>query len=124
MKKLVPVFLFLAAFFFVSGAMAVWYDQARANAPQPPDHTVQLLGDHADSGQIIIKLGETVQFQGNDNLSHDIHQLRADQSSLDSGLLKPSDIYTVRFREAGSFYFEDQLHPKIQVNIVVYDPAK
>lgn len=95
-------------------------------------HQVSLMGDHAEPAELLIKVGETVQFNSKDGLSHnlgagtggDIEAHQHDDDSFESGEFKSDEAYKARFSTVGVFYLHDHLHPKITITIAVYDPNK
>ena len=120
MNKLTPIFLLMAAFFLAALAVGVGYDRIiSARRPAVVPHFVALLGDHAQPSLLTIKTGESVRFIAQDGIEH-----RMTDGSVDSGTVKPGDDFQVQFKNAGNSTFKDVLHPKITVEVVVYDPKK
>lgn len=125
MHKLTPIFLVLAAFFLMALAAGISYNRARTNStPSTAVHVVSLLGDHASPDLLTIKIGESVQFVSADQVTHNLSESFNSASPTTLGAFQPSEGYLIKLNQAGSYDFTDLLHPKINLKVVVYDPAK
>lgn len=96
-------------------------------------HHVSLLKNKASPSELIVKLGETVQFDSRDGKNHDIAQGPGNEfkkahdhpeGSKESGPFGPNEGYKISFTKPGTYHFHDHLNPKIFVAVVVYDPSK
>jgi plastocyanin len=120
MRKLTPLFLLMAAFFLAAIAVGLGYERLQKNArPGGVIHVVSLLGDHAEPSLLTIKIGESVRFIAQDGIEH-----RITDGTVDSGIVKPGEDFQVQLKNPGNSTFKDSLHPKISVEVVVYDPNK
>lgn len=119
MGKLTPLFLIMTAFFLAALAIGLNYEHLKGQQPSGVVHQIALLGDHAQPNLLTIKTGDSVEFIAQDGVDH-----RLSDGKVDSGVVKPADRYRVQLKHAGNTTFRDLLHPKIQAEVVVYDPGK
>ncbi len=98
----------------------------------PAVHEVSLFADHAEPTQLLINVGESVQFNSKDGNSHNIdsgagnaygetHDHAAE--GIASGEFGPDEGYRVEFKKVGAYFFHDHDHPNITISVAVYDPA-
>ncbi len=128
MKKyaLVAIIVLLT---IVAGS-ALFFASHRKASIENSVHTVSLLKDHAEPAELLIKAGDTVQFNSKDGLRHNLgagtgnsvanHQ--HDDDAFESGQFGSDEAYRARFSTIGVYYLHDHLHPDITVTVAVYDP--
>ena len=90
---------------------------------------IKLLKDRAAPSEIIIRLGEKIQFDSADGKNHDIAQGEGEEfgkahihpeGSKESGPFGPDEGYAVSFPNKGVYHFHDHINPKIYIAVVVY----
>ncbi len=107
--------------------------QALAAAPAPEGlYYVALQGNGAVPSEVLIKTGESVEFDSKDGKMHNIasgkgNDYHADHdhesvSGVESGVFAPDEGYKVKFSTPGVYYFHDHLDPSIAITVAVYDP--
>jgi plastocyanin len=135
-RKQLPL---LSVVFIASTALAFslnmnWTNRLRVEAALPEGvHEVALADGQATPSVIIIKVGESVQFNAKDDRQHDIGQGRGNdeahrdlglqahehEKGIQSGPFGPDEGYRVLFSEAGIFDFHDHLNPTISITVIV-----
>ena len=102
-----------------------------ATLKQPVIHHVALTEKGANPTDLLIKVGEYVEFDSKDGRVHDIASGAGDgdgehhdhtANGVESGDFKPDEGYRVQFKEIGSYYFHDHLNPTLTISIGVYQP--
>lgn len=87
--------------------------------------------DAATPNTLAVKVGEYVQFNSNDGRQHQIaqgkgHDFGEDhehtEGGLESGTFAADEAFKVQFKQRGTYFFHDNLNPKISISVVVYDP--
>ncbi len=100
----------------------------------PVVHQVDLETDHATPALLPVKVGESVQFNTKDGLTHNIGPGQGEGSGLHhqpgehrhsksgpmSGKFGAGEAWLAKFDSPGTYYFHDHLHPKIAITVVVY----
>lgn len=108
---------------------------AAGSAKNCPDTCVLLTADGMNPNVLAIKKGQYVQFVTADGQEHEIgigsgegdedhHHEHEHLSDYTSGDFGPGEAWRVQFKEVGSYQFHDHHHPKLNILVVVYDPAK
>lgn len=97
-------------------------------------HYVGLHADHAEPKEILVKVGDLVQFDSKDGKTHNIASGKGNDYGkahehmgvvgIESGEFGADEGYRVQFKEVGSFFFHDHLSPNITVSVIVYDSTK
>ncbi|MBW3538137.1 hypothetical protein KY386_01430 [Candidatus Parcubacteria bacterium] len=132
-KRWLPAGLVLIIFAGLAFGAATSYSRERGQAPGGTVHQVALLADHAEPTALIVKLGESVQFNSRDGKPHNIGQGGGNENGkdhehprgvLESGRFGADEAYRLRFGQTGSYDFHDHLNPHIFVTVVVYDPER
>ena len=93
-------------------------------------YQVSLRGDHAEPDILIVKAGESVQFNSRDGKTHNLTQGKGSgyeqdhdhTPGLEPGEFSADEGYRVLFHEPGTFYFHDHFNPDISVTVVAYIP--
>lgn len=94
-------------------------------------HHVALTANGASPIDLLIRVGEYVQFDSKDGKVHDIASGAGDgdgehhdhtAAGLESGDFKADEGYRVQFIKIGSYYFHDHLNPMTTISIAVYQP--
>jgi plastocyanin len=96
-------------------------------------HYVALHASSSDPADLLIKVGEFVEFDSKDGKTHNIssgagnadgekhdHAVGADE--LESGDFAADEGYLAQFKKVGTYYFHDHLNPNIHISVGVYDP--
>lgn len=89
---------------------------------------IMLKDNKATPNTVTIKVGETVQFNTADGLTHEMglgeggdhHEHLGTYSSGDFGA---GQAWRVQFKEPGTYTFHDHYHPEINVLVVAYKPS-
>ncbi len=98
----------------------------------PAIHHVSLTEQGADPANLLIQVGEYVQFDSKDGKTHDIASGAGDgdgehhdhtATGLESGDFKADEGYRVQFKKIGSYYFHDHLKPSSTISVGVYEPG-
>lgn len=98
----------------------------------PPTHTVRILKDEMDPRELVVKVGESVQFNSADGRTHNIGQGDGrdpdlgrphdhPQGALESGKFNEDEGYVVTFTKPGVYSFHDHLDPDLFITIIAYD---
>jgi plastocyanin len=129
-KTLILLSTFGLAAFIGSGV--VWLNTAKAKTLPAPGVHVSLANDTATPSVVSVKVGESVQFDSKDGLSHNLAQGEGNENGedhdhtaggLESGIFSSSEGYKVQFSKAGTYNFHDHLHPNIVVTVIAYTPS-
>lgn len=93
-------------------------------------HQIYLKDDKASPDTVAVEVGESVQFNTDDGLTHYIglggghaHKETGD-GDLKTGEFGPGESYRVLIKKAGTFQFHDHEHANINVLVVAYEPKK
>lgn len=94
-------------------------------------HQVYLKDDKASPDTLAVQVGESVQFNTADGLTHYIglgggghsHKETGD-GDLKSGQFGPGESYRVMIKKSGTFQFHDHEHANINVLVVAYEPKR
>jgi plastocyanin len=103
----------VAAAFLAGGAVACV--AAMANAAQ---HTIREKGKVFSQAEISIKVGETVVFENDDNVSHNVMSTTSG-NEFNLGLLKPGSATPVTFKTPGDIAIICAIHPSMKMHIKV-----
>ena len=107
-------------------------------------HTVSLTKDETEPVDLLINVGDYVQFNSKDGGEHQIiqgkptadhgHDEYADavhgeehgktDSPLDSGVFKADEGYLIQFKDIGKFEFHDNFNHDYAITVIVYDKDK
>lgn len=92
-------------------------------------YEVQLRKENKDPIDLLIKKGESVQFNSKDGGQHQIVQgghgnTTHGTSSLDSGVFNNDEGYLLEFKETGKYDFHDNYDHDYTITVIVYDPDK
>ncbi len=104
-------------------------------------HNISLLSDRAVPEELVIVLGEYIQFNTKDDKIHNIAQGQGseevhsstsrtvtshdhDEAFVDSGPFGKGEAYKVRINKTGAYFFHDHLNPSIYITVLVYEPKK
>lgn len=98
----------------------------------PQTHMVRLLKEGMDPRELIVKVGESVQFNSADGRSHNIGQGdggdpdlgRAHdhpQEALESGKFNKDEGYLVTFTRPGVYSFHDHFDSDLFITIIAYE---
>ncbi|MES2437063.1 MAG: hypothetical protein V4519_03545 [Patescibacteria group bacterium] len=106
----------------------------------PTTHYVDLTDDKAVPAELLIKIGEYVQFDSKDGKTHNIssgkgndygntHEHTATSSKMsgdqiESGPFGADEGFKVFFARTGTYYFHDHMDADITITVAVYDPSK
>lgn len=141
MSPLSKVLLIILAGAVVGGGMLMYNSRraisatkmaAIATSTEAGIHHVALTSKGASPADLLIKVGEYVEFDSKDGAIHDIasgagngdgENHAHDAAGLESGDFKADEGYKVQFKKIGSYFFHDHLHPTSTISIAVYDPG-
>lgn len=96
-------------------------------------HQISLYEDRADPNELIIKLGDKVQFNSTDGQNHNISRGKGNDyghvhehapgasSTTESGSFGVGEGYLVSFTQIGTYYFHDHFDPDAFITILVYE---
>ena len=100
----------------------------------PEIHHINLESGKANPADVLIKIGDYVEFDSKDGKTHDIasgkgndygkHHDHTATDGIESGPFAPDEGFKVQFKQIGLFFFHDHLNPNIAISVAVYDPAK
>lgn len=109
-------------------------DTTNVNGTQPIIHHVDILADRISPNELVVPVGDYVQFDTKDGQQHNMAQgdghdlahghMMHDGDEPQSGIFGEGEAYKVTFTKTGLYVFHDQLHPDLNVAILVFDPAK
>jgi hypothetical protein len=101
--------------------------------PQPIIHMVSLYKDRSVPDEVVVKVGEYIQFNSKDGGHHSIaegmgtddhHMHDHNNFGSKSGTFGADEAYKVVFNKIGAYYFHDHLNPTSITTVLVYDPTK
>jgi plastocyanin len=137
MKKLIlAVVLIVSALSF---GTAFAFSPSKHQAVASTITYVDIKDSVVTPNQLTIPIGQTVQFNTKDGLSHqmglgegsgnghqheDGQQAHEHDGSYTSGEFGAGEAWKVTFKQAGTFTFHDHLHPNINILIVAYQPKQ
>jgi plastocyanin len=78
--------------------------------------TVNIYGSFFSPKSVTIVEGDTIRWVNRDN---DNHQVYGVHGEFVSPILKPKQSWSFTFRAAGTYSYEDELHPRIKATVVV-----
>ena len=84
-----------------------------------PGSIVRVKGGTLSVTNVMVKVGGSVIFVNTEDDTTVNHQLVADDSSFDTGALRPNMMFVVTFQKVGTYTYHDQLHPDIKGTITV-----
>lgn len=119
-------------------ALAIGFAIAYAATPSKPAVAsahithVAIRDNKIVPDQVTIPVGQTVEFDTKDGLTHEIGLGEGDGDGHDhehkgeysSGAFGANQAWRVTFKQAGTFTFHDHMHPDINVLVVAYNPKK
>jgi plastocyanin len=83
---------------------------------------VVLKDGKATPNHLVINVGESVTFVNQDDdlpAAQQNHDIVSQAAGYDTGVLSAEEFYVATFQKAGTFPYEDKLHPEIKGDIVV-----
>lgn len=104
-----------------------------AAAGNPAVHQVALKDGAAFPNEVIIELGDQVQFNSSDGRTHNISSGKGNDygeehghvaSGADSGEFGADEGYLVSFSEPGTYYFHDHYDADAFITVLVYTPEE
>jgi plastocyanin len=66
-----------------------------------------------------VKAGETIRYHNQDDVTHNLMVIGADDIPQDQGLQPPGAVVTHKFTEAGTFEVRCAIHPKMKMTVTV-----
>lgn len=125
-----------------STSAAVSQDPTLGSKDNP--HRVSLTKDHNEPIDLLINVGDYVQFNSSDGGEHQIIQGKhtadhghdeyadavhgeahgATDAPLDSGIIKADEGYLLQFKNVGKYEFHDNYNHDYEVTVIVYDKNK
>jgi plastocyanin len=78
--------------------------------------TVKIFGSTFSPKSVTITAGDTIRWVNKDNANHQIYAIHGE---FVSAILKPNQVFRFTFKAAGTYTYEDELHPKIRGTVVV-----
>lgn len=128
-KKLLFILFILAV---LVGGTSPFLIQAYTKSPMVESNTVRvsLANNKAIPDVVTVMVGDYVQFNTEDNKSHNIGQGRGDEleelsshdheeNSIESGIFSKDEGYKIQFKKTGVYHFHDHLNPHIFVTVIV-----
>lgn len=103
----------VAAAFLAGGAVACV--AVMANAAQ---HTIREKGKVFSEQEIAVKAGDTLVFENDDNVSHNVMSTTAG-NEFNLGLLKPGSATPVTFNTPGTVQVLCAIHPSMKLTVKV-----
>ena len=108
---------------------------AQVTASTTPEiHYIGLTKGKAEPADVLIKVGDYVEFDSKDGKPHDIASGKGNDygekhdhthgDGVESGAFAADEGYKVQFKQIGMFFFHDHLNPNIAISVAVYDPNK
>ena len=96
---------------------------ATESADIQSEATVRISSSGFSPDSVTIKVGGTVTFINDDSADHQVasapHPVHTDYPKLNVGVLKPGEMGTAEFDEAGTFGYHDHLNPSLTGKVVV-----
>ena len=96
-------------------------------------HHVSLKDGAAFPDELVIKVGEQVQFNSNDGRSHNISSGKGndygeehghDEQGVSSGQFAADEAFLVSFPAPGTYYFHDHYDASAFITVLVYTPEE
>jgi plastocyanin len=78
--------------------------------------TVKIFSTSFSPKSVTITEGDTIRWVNRDSGNHQIYALHGE---FVSAILKPNQSFSFTFRAAGTYTYEDELHPKIRGTVIV-----
>jgi plastocyanin len=103
----------VAAAFLAGGAVACV--AAMASAAQ---HTIREKGKLFSQSEITIKAGDTLMFENDDNVAHNVMSTTP-ANTFNMGLLKPGSATPVTFNTPGDILVICAIHPSMKLHVKV-----
>ena len=76
-------------------------------------------GIHFSIPSVTLKVGDTVRFHNQDDVTHNIMVIDSDDNAEDQGLQKPGVTIVKKFDQAGTFEVRCAIHPKMKMMVTV-----
>jgi plastocyanin len=83
---------------------------------------VREIAQHAirfSQPNLIVKAGDIIKYKNDDDVTHNLMVIGADDMPLDQGLQPPGAVVTHKFGQAGTFEVRCAIHPKMKMNVTV-----
>lgn len=68
---------------------------------------------------MILKVGDVIRYKNDDDVTHNLMVIGADDMPQDQGLQPPGAVVTHKFTEAGTFEVRCAIHPKMKMSVTV-----
>ncbi|MGW2387423.1 cupredoxin domain-containing protein [Streptomyces sp. NPDC001658] len=93
--------------------------EMRPAAAAAPDHQVDIMGyKFGDGKQLVVEVGETVQWTNHDSAPHTVTTTKA-PVSFDSGTLEQGDSWSYTFTKVGTYEYYCAVHPDMVASVKV-----
>ncbi|NGO15496.1 cupredoxin family copper-binding protein [Streptomyces sp. HC44] len=95
--------------------------EAQPAAAAAPDHQVDIMGNKfGDGKQLVVKVGETVQWTNHDEAPHTVTTTKGPKK-FDSGTLEKGDSWSYTFTTAGTYEYYCAVHPDMVASVKVVE---
>lgn len=81
--------------------------------------SISQSGQKFSEKSVDLKLGDSLNFQNQDDVSHNITVLNEDDDAKDLGLQKPGETVKYAFDKAGRFKVRCSIHPSMKMTVTV-----
>jgi plastocyanin len=93
--------------------------EAQPVAAKAADHQVDIMGNKfGDGKQLVVKVGETVQWTNHDSVPHTVTTTKA-PVKFDSGTLNKGDSWSYTFTKTGTYEYYCAVHPDMVSSVKV-----
>ncbi len=126
------IYLAIAVVAVGAGAFLVHAQYAAHTVDKKVIHYVALHASSTEPINLLLKVGEYVEFDSKDGKTHTIasgvgngdgEKHDHEEDEVDSGEFAADEGFLVQFKKVGTFYFHDHLNPDVNISIGVYDPT-
>jgi plastocyanin len=81
--------------------------------------SISQSGQKFSEKSVDLKAGDSLNFQNQDDVSHNITVLNEDEDATDLGLQKPGETVKYAFDKAGRFKVRCSIHPSMKMTVTV-----
>jgi cytochrome c peroxidase len=80
---------------------------------------IDQAGQQFSEKSVKLAVGDTIQFNNKDDVTHNINVVNEDDDDTDLGLQKPGQVLTYKFDKAGRFKIRCGIHPNMKMAVSV-----
>jgi cytochrome c peroxidase len=81
--------------------------------------TIVQAGQRFSARLVSVHPGDSIDFANQDDVTHNIHVIDADDAATDLGLQAPGEILSYRFDRIGRFQVRCSIHPSMKLTVDV-----